>query len=139
MKLDKQQLEILRNVRMNLEECQSVTYICLNVMDEIYRAKNAELNLLCNRILFWRSFAIRGKWIDREHALCRAIQNELNGFSTVGCWFDDATRHVGLNLCDGDRHNRRLYRQIRLAWLDRIIQMGDVKLFDKMIETRTIA
>jgi small-conductance mechanosensitive channel len=127
MKLNADQLEIIRTVRRKLEYQNHPWYICLAIREEIELAAEEELAKWYNQLFFWRRYAIRDKWLDIHHGLTRAINWKLNGASTVGTWFENVTRKVGLNLPEHTRNNRGIYKQIRLAWLDRIIETGEIK------------
>lgn len=126
MKLDQQQLAILSNVRRILEFTPKSGYICLLVEEEMELASHVERRLLRNRILFWKQYSIYRRWIKRREALVLAIEVALDGVQTVGTWFDDRTKHVGLNLDGYALHNQGLYRLIRMSWIDRIIETGEI-------------
>lgn len=127
MKLDKKQIAILTRVRDILERYPSNGYICLLVEEEAEIASHGERRLWKNRILFWRQFSIKNRWIERREDLVRAIEVGLGGVQTVGTWFDHSVQHAGLNLDGYAIHNRGLYRLIRMAWLDRSIETGELK------------
>jgi small-conductance mechanosensitive channel len=127
MKLNEQHIAILRVVREVLEESPEGGYICHLVADEVLYLRRKELNRWRNRIFFWRKMSILEKWQDIHHELWRAIQFALDGRTTVGQWFEDSVRRVGVNFSEGERHNRYLYKQIRLAWLDRALETGELK------------
>jgi hypothetical protein len=127
MKLNKEHIAILRNVRATLEGAEFGAYICHMVLEETGFKAREELSRWYNILLFWRIHSVRGKWVEMYGDLTSAIHWGINGSSTVGNWFEHITRHADLNLDDGARHNRYLYKQIRLAWLDRMIETGEIK------------
>jgi hypothetical protein len=129
LKLDKQQLQIIRSVREALEKPNN-WYICIVTMDEIQLAKKAELELLRNRIMFWRRYSIGKRWNERQEEILRAIRIGLSGCSTVGGWFAYQVRRRGLNISSSEHHNNMMYNKIRFAWLDRILDTGEIDTGD---------
>jgi hypothetical protein len=129
LKLDKQQLQIIRSVREALEKPNN-WYICIVTMDEIQRAKKAELELLRNKIMFWRRYSIGDRWNERQEEILHAIRMGLSGFSTVGGWLEFQVRRRGLSISGSALHNNRMYKNIRFAWLDRILDTGEIDTGD---------
>jgi hypothetical protein len=127
MKLNKHHIAILQQVREVLEESPDGGYICIIMADEVLYLRREEINLWRNRIFFWRKMYILRKWQKLHDELWRAIQFALDGRTTVGQWFEDSVHHKGVNFSEGERHNRYLYKQIRLAWLDRALETGELK------------
>lgn len=129
MKLDKLQIDILKGVRTRLEEEQSGAdaYLCFKINDETKDRARKEVRLLRNRFLFWRKYLIHEKWYEQDEVLRRAIHIGIRGRSTMGTWFDMETAGVGINITEGYHSNTRLYKWIRLAWLDRILETGEIK------------
>lgn len=128
MKLTKEQIEIMRGARalIEAEERGENAYICFAINDAIEPLAKAETRLLKNRIFFWRKTAILEEWDDRGYELKRAVSIGIRGHSTVGVWFDLETDKVGINLEGIQVNNLGLYKQIRLAWLDRSIETGEL-------------
>jgi hypothetical protein len=127
MKLNEQHIAILKGVRRKLNEHQeSSWYICHILVDVISTLRMEELSRMRNHILFWRRYSISDKWIRLHAELHSAVQYGIEGNSTVGNWFENRTRRLGIKLPLSERHNRRLYNQIRLAWLDRSIETGEL-------------
>jgi len=125
MKLDKDHIAILRAVREKLDEAPAGGgYICLMVMEETQRAREAELSRAINRVMFWRRLTILNEWCDRREELLSAIRRGLDGFSTVGNWIEHKMRRTGVKIQEKERNNMGLYKMIRRAWLDRVLETG---------------
>lgn len=129
MKLNKLQIDILRGARVRLEEEEygERSYICFKIDAEVKKREKEELNLWWNRMLFWRKYGIRHKWWVRSTELTSAVSSGIRGRSTLGTWFDLETDRVGIKIAEGTLNNVGLYKQIRLAWLDRAIETGVLK------------
>lgn len=120
-------VELLKRVRNRIATRPGNYYICLIVQEEAQIAKEAELNLLRNRIMFWRRYSIHDKWMTSAERMARSVQYALDGTPTFGSWFETQRIRRGINVDCGSLNNRGWYQEMRLAWLD------------KMIESRTIA
>lgn len=129
MKLTPLHVEILRGARKRLELSEDGfhSYICYAIQDEIADRYQAESKLRRNRLMFWRRNSIYEKWESVVRELQRAINNGLYGKATVGLWFDREAGKRGIEVYERHLNNHGLYKQIRLAWID------------KMIETRVLA
>jgi hypothetical protein len=129
MKLSELQIDILRSVRDRLAEEQDSTdaYICFKIDKETWSRAVKESNLLRNRMFFWRASSISIKWVERARVLRKAINGALRGSSTVSVWFDSQTRELCIKLNEDDLENNRLYKQMRLAWLERSIETGEIR------------
>jgi hypothetical protein len=130
LKLSKLDIEILQEVRARLEITLVDSYICFILHDVCREWRHAEMNKRINRILFWRRKQILDKWLDViEHELSAAIRVGLRQKTTMGIWLEDEIRDFGIVPGEGPsvRHNLRLYKLARLAWLDRSIETGELK------------
>jgi hypothetical protein len=126
MKLTPLHIEILRGARKRVESSQH-GFICYAIQDEIDVRHRAESNLLRNLLMFWRRRSIYEKWDSILSELQEAVREGLFWKITVGTWFDHEADARGIKVDHSYRNDLGLYKQIRLAWID------------KMIETRTIA
>lgn len=125
MNLTPEELALMARVRVVIEEGND-WYLCRVIADEVSRSKNAELGIFRNRVLFWRRNAIRERWLECKWRLLGGIQRGISFRHTLGMWFESQTRGVSLNLPDGVRHNRGIYQQVRLAWIDRMLNTGEM-------------
>jgi hypothetical protein len=129
MRLDSLQIEILRAVRQRLEVERRSTcaYICIAIEEEISDREINESNLWRNRIMFWRRLEIFEKWAERSRVLRSAVHYGIGRGCSVGAWFDSEASRKGVNIETYTVNNLGLYKQIRLAWLDRMIYTGELK------------
>jgi hypothetical protein len=126
MKLTPLHIEILRGARKRIEmsEDKFDSFICYAIEYETSARHLAESKLLRNRLLFWRRNSRYEKWVHIEYTLRKAVNSGLSGHTTVGLWFDQHVDRYGIKVADKDCNNLVLYKQIRLAWLDRAIETG---------------
>jgi hypothetical protein len=129
MNLTPLHIEILRGARKRIEmsEDKLDSFICYAIDNEASDRHLAESKLLRNRLLFWKRNSLYEKWVNIEYTLRKAINSGLSGDITVGVWFNRQTVQYGINVADNDCNNIGLYKQIRLAWLDRAIETGVLK------------
>lgn len=122
MKLTKEEVAIMVKVRKNMQrayddpENRITQYICWNIL-KVVKGPETMTDL--------RSLPIQMEVIGGvAERLYRHIMWALRGYGTVTDFIGDATTKFGY---DFGRFARRFDAEARLAWLDRIIEMEDIK------------
>lgn len=126
MKLVEGDVELLKRVRDSLASAKSRDFICIEIMDYTTRAKQEELSLWKNRLMFWRRYAICDRWNERRRRLLTAISFGLRMYPTMGEWLHAETRHKDIRF-PANMRNSTLYTLARIAWLDKIIETGKIQ------------
>jgi hypothetical protein len=132
MNLSNLELEVIKAVRElfgnEWEEPDAIEgmYLCIAVTEIVDRMSKEEHRQRKNRIMFWRKGDISRKWLTILERITGGIQSGIGYNSTVGKWFEEISDKYGIHSNPEFRHNFGLYRQIRLAWLDRIIETGTI-------------
>jgi hypothetical protein len=124
MKLTPLHIEILRAARKRVEMSENYGFICYAIQDETNDRHLAESKLLRNRLMFWRKNSLYEKWDSVANTLRKAITSGLSGKTTVRIWFDREAEKRGIAVNEAYRNDLGLYKQLRLAWLDRAIETG---------------
>jgi hypothetical protein len=129
MNLTPLHVEILRGARKRVEMSEDGfnSFICYAIEDETSDRHLAESTLLRNRFMFWRKISLYEKWDFITRELRTAINYGLSDKTTVGLWFEREAGSRRIKVDEIHCNNLGLYKQIRLAWLDRAIETGVLK------------
>lgn len=129
MKLNDAHREVISEMLERLKACPAMDcYLCMILYDVVTERSRKEQNVWYGFLVPWRRSRISAYWLDLYDEMRIAITKGIGLKSTLGMWYEEQARTLGINSHKSITHsNDGLYREIRIAWMERALYMGELK------------